>query len=65
MCECSKTGCRSAVYLTVNEFRAIRAVPGRYVTVPGHLFDEAHERLVRVTDHYAIIEALDARFSTE
>jgi len=49
VCECGKTGCRSTVYLTVEEFREIRDTPGRYVTAPGHTVSttEATRRAAR------------------
>jgi hypothetical protein len=59
VCECSETGCRATVYLTVTEFREIRRMPGRYVTVTGHPFDEIHERAVLVTDRYTVVESLE------
>jgi hypothetical protein len=53
-CECSELGCRAPVYLTAEEFRLVRAIPGHYVVVPDHV-NAAFDRVVGVAGDYVVV----------
>jgi hypothetical protein len=57
VCECSDAGCTAPVYLTLDEYRAVRAKELQFFVVPDHV-DLAVERVVRATDRYSVVEKL-------
>jgi hypothetical protein len=57
VCECSDVGCTTAVYLTLDEYRLVRAKPLQFFVVPDHV-DLDVERVVRTTDRYSVVEKL-------
>ena len=59
VCECANLGCRAPIYVTVAEFREIRRIPGRAITLPGHT-DTQHDRFIWSTPRYAVVEPIEA-----
>jgi hypothetical protein len=59
VCECANLTCRDPVYLTVEEYRAVIAAPGWFVTIPGHVHGQL-DRVIVSTPRYAVVEAVDA-----
>ncbi len=56
VCECSRLDCRSAVDATLDEYRRVRdGGPKRFLVLPDHV-DPDHERIVRTTDRFAVVE---------
>jgi len=58
VCECSSPGCTAAVYLTTEEYGAVRSHPHQFLTLPHHVSPE-HERVVCANDRYAVVEKLE------
>jgi hypothetical protein len=54
-CECADPKCFDRVYLTPEEYEAIRADSTRFAVVDGHVFPEA-ERVVAKPDGYEVVE---------
>jgi hypothetical protein len=54
-CECADPKCFEPVYLTPQEYEAIRADSTRFAVVDGHVFPEA-ERVVAEPDGYEVVE---------
>jgi len=59
VCECSSAGCTAAVYLTIEEYGAIRAHSDHFLMLPHHVVLDS-ERIVRSNDRYAVVAKLDA-----
>jgi len=59
VCECSRLGCTTPVYVTLAQYRAVRAVEEHFLLVSEHV-DPALERVVRTTDHVAVVERIAA-----
>ena len=55
ICECGDRGCESSVYLTFEEYEAVRRDSRRFAVVPGHVFPET-ERVVAGNDRYEVVE---------
>lgn len=55
VCECSVQECSERIPLTRDEYTEARDVPGRFFMVAAHR-DPAHERIVRTTDRYVLVE---------
>src|SRR3954454_13107938 len=54
-CECADPKCFEHVYLTPQDYEAIRAESTRFAVVPGHVFPEA-EHVVAQPDDYEVVE---------
>jgi hypothetical protein len=52
LCECSATGCRKIVMVSLEEYRRIREDPDAFITAPGHQFDGAESQ--EETPNYTI-----------
>ena len=59
VCECSELGCMAPVYLTVDEFRQVRAEPDRFVALPVHV-DPEHEQVVARTERYVVVMPIES-----
>jgi hypothetical protein len=57
-CECADPSCFDRVFLTADEYEAIRADSTRFAVVTGHVFPEA-ERVVAERDGYQVVEKHD------
>jgi len=55
MCECSDTGCRNLVMVTLKEYRALRQDPSKFLTARGHDVDRGD--LLAETPEYDIRRA--------
>jgi hypothetical protein len=60
LCECGDITCTEIVEITRSEYQALRQVPVRFATVPGHEGGEEWARVVVENDRYAIVEKLGA-----
>ena len=59
VCECAELGCRAPVYLTVDEFRKVRSMPGHFVTLPEHVHYQ-DEDVVMSAGRYAVVAEIEA-----
>jgi hypothetical protein len=55
MCECGDQGCTAVIHLSRDEYRAVRAHPGRFVLLDGHQFGDL-EDVVERHDGYIVVE---------
>lgn len=53
ICECGRDGCAGRAYLTLDEYRAVRAQPEQLVTARGH--EPARRRVVAQNDRFSIV----------
>lgn len=53
-CECGDTECIERVWMSMDEYEAIRAVPNHFAVLPGHV-DPEIETVVRETDRYVVV----------
>jgi hypothetical protein len=54
-CECSRTECRDRLWLTHDEYEAVRTDSRRFAIVPGHEYTEV-ERVVAERRGHAVVE---------
>jgi hypothetical protein len=59
ICECSFLDCTERIELSLEEYAAVRTEPTHFAVTPGHV-DPDHERVVRATDRYVVVEKLGA-----
>jgi len=57
-CECADPKCFDRVFLTADEYEAIRADSTRFVVVAGHVFPEA-ERVVAEGNGHQVVQKND------
>lgn len=57
VCECRVLGCTTPVYLTSAEYSEARGTAGCFVVAPAHV-DPDRERVIIVTEQYAVVERL-------
>src|SRR4029079_11368348 len=55
VCECSRLNCTSAVQASLDEYRAVRRRPRQFLVLTDHV-DPDHERIVRKSDRFAVVE---------
>jgi hypothetical protein len=55
VCECSLLECHSPVQATLDEYRAVRAEPMRFLVLHAHV-DPDYERVVTRTDRFSVVE---------
>jgi hypothetical protein len=60
VCECSHVGCEATVQLNTPEYESVRSEPTHFVVASGHNLPEI-ERVVGLTDGYAIVEKMIGR----
>jgi hypothetical protein len=53
-CECADTQCIERVWLSMDEYEAIRAVPNHFVVLSGHVYPDG-ETVERETDRYVVV----------
>ena len=53
-CECGDSRCTERVRLTLGEYEAIRAMPGRFLVLPGHE-GVPFRRVVASTDRFSVV----------
>jgi hypothetical protein len=58
-CECSNTGCTTALQLSDDEYEGVRHFPTHFIVMPGHELDEV-ERVVEQNKRYAVVEKFGA-----
>jgi hypothetical protein len=54
VCECSDDGCVERLFLSREEYDAVRANPRRFIVVPGH--ERSVERVVERRGAYLVVE---------
>jgi len=54
VCECADASCIQTIRLTHEEYRAVRAVRGHYVVVPGHEVAGLEHVVRREPDHLLV-----------
>lgn len=55
LCECSVLTCAERIALTRDEYEEVRKRPNQFFMVAGHR-DPVHERIIRETDRYIMVE---------
>jgi hypothetical protein len=53
ICECGQGSCAESIELSLEEYDALRSLPGAFAMVPGH--EAAHERVVARKRHYEVV----------
>lgn len=56
-CECARLGCNRLIEISVREYEQIRAIPKRFVLVPGHQVSDV-ETVIEARPGYVIVEKL-------
>ena len=51
-CECDRGSCDESIPLAVDEFEALRRLPGHFAVLPGH---SSPERVVETYARYAVV----------
>jgi hypothetical protein len=57
-CACGRADCDARLLLTLSEYEAVHAVPGRFIVAPGHE-SPAIESVVEARPTYLIVEKRD------
>jgi hypothetical protein len=57
VCECGDLDCSATIYLTVQEYEAVRAGPARFVLLPGHELPSA-ETVAERHESYQVVEKI-------
>ena len=57
ICECRTEDCGECMALELDEYKAIRSSPTRFVVAPGHETLKA-ENVVETNDRYAVVEMI-------
>ena len=55
ICECADETCVERMELTVRQYDDVRAIPARFVVVPGHEATPLVERVVYRSDDFVIV----------
>jgi hypothetical protein len=55
ICECSLLECATRLELRLAEYVEVRAETTHFLVAPDHV-DEDHERVIRRTDRYAVVQ---------
>ena len=55
LCECGDEACTERIFLTLEEYEAVRRNPTRFALVPGHEIEDVEE-VVERTDRFAVVE---------
>jgi len=53
-CECGDSRCTERIRLTLGEYEAIRAMPGRFLVLPGHE-GAPYRRVVASTERFSVV----------
>ena len=60
ICECSDETCVAKVSLTLEQYDELRALPARFVVVPGHEASPLIERVVFRNDGFVVVRKVPA-----
>ena len=63
VCECADESCTERFDVTVEEYKAVRARPIRFLVVRGHVFPEV-EDVVAEAESYVVVEKVEAGAET-
>ena len=55
VCECSDETCVERLHLTVQQYDDLRAIPARFVVVPGHEATPLVERVIYRSEQFVIV----------
>ena len=55
VCECADETCVERIHLTTEQYDDVRAIPARFVVVPGHEATPLVERVVFRSEQFAIV----------
>src|SRR5579885_491962 len=55
VCECADETCVERIHLTTQQYDDVRAIPARFVVVPGHEVTPLVERVVYRSDEFVIV----------
>ena len=55
VCECADETCVERVHLTLQQYDDVRAIPARFVVVPGHEVTPLVERVVYRSEEFVIV----------
>src|SRR3954447_7918435 len=58
VCECADETCVERVVLTMQQYDAVRAIPIRFVVVPGHEATPLVERVIYRSDAFVIVRKI-------
>jgi hypothetical protein len=58
LCECADETCVERVSLTTDQYDDVRAIPARFVVVPGHEVTPLVERVVYRSDDFVIVRKI-------
>lgn len=58
VCECADETCVERVHLTKEQYDDIRAIPARFVLVPGHEVTPLVERVVFRSEQFVIVRKI-------
>lgn len=58
VCECADETCVERVHLTTDQYDDVRAIPARFVVVPGHEATPLVERVVYRSDQFVIVRKI-------
>jgi hypothetical protein len=58
VCECADETCVERLTLTVEQYDDVRAIPARFVVLPGHEATPLVERVVYRSDDFAIVRKI-------
>jgi hypothetical protein len=58
VCECADETCVERVQLTTTQYDDVRAIPARFVVVPGHEATPLVERVVYRSDDFVIVRKI-------
>jgi len=57
VCECSQVSCTSRLEASLEEYRTVRTDPRHFIVRADHV-DRDHERIVRETERFVVVEKL-------
>jgi hypothetical protein len=58
VCECADETCVERIELTLEQYDHLRAIPARFVVVPGHEATPLVERVVYRSDQFVIVRKI-------
>ncbi|MES1247497.1 MAG: hypothetical protein ABUS54_07485 [Actinomycetota bacterium] len=58
VCECADETCVERVELTMQQYDDVRAIPARFVVVPGHEATPLVERVIYRNDDFVIVRKI-------
>ena len=58
VCECADETCVERVHLTTEQYDDVRAIPARFVVVPGHEATPLVERVLYRSDDFVIVRKI-------